>query len=160
MNKLGQFGVISEEFTSGQQRPPPARPSLAPAPHYKLFSLTAPFVSGVEDLTAPWPAWGAWLLGRGPRPGCLPTMRPNARQCHTSYRSRHLSVSSLCCVQSMLSPSLGALSLNSPTRVSLRSHLVLRLTEPYGRGKGLVFSGTGRPAPTPSPLLHPNLPIP
>lgn len=61
VNKLGQFGVISEEFTSGQQRPPPARPSLAPAPHYKLFSLTAPFVSGVGDLTAPWPAWGAWL---------------------------------------------------------------------------------------------------
>lgn len=35
VNKLGQFGVISEEFTSGQQSPPPPppQPSLAPAPH-------------------------------------------------------------------------------------------------------------------------------
>lgn len=60
---------------------------------------------------------------RGPRPGCLPTERPDAEQYHNPYRSRHLSVSSLCCVQSTHSQTWGVFPLSSPAQVSLGSQL-------------------------------------
>lgn len=72
VNKLGQFGVISEEFTSGQQNPPlsPAQPGSC-SPLEAIFSdgSICLFSGGFDSSLA---SLGGLALSERPKAVCPP----------------------------------------------------------------------------------------